>query len=158
MPHLVTPDVLAEPDDAQLMWRAVEPAWNAVSIYDGPTRFAADLAPLTPGQRGLLALNWLASEVYNGGFEQLFDNPTRVVVPEALAGARLIGATRTAELIDAAARAYGGARPRGHKARGEADALNEDFYAAADSEMYPRGAAYVRAHPVEFAAGVAPGA
>jgi hypothetical protein len=67
--------VLAESDAATLAWAVIEPAYNAVSFYDGLDVFAASMSPLTPGQRALLALHWCVAEVSNGGFDQFFLNP-----------------------------------------------------------------------------------
>lgn len=155
---LAAPDPPAEPDDAQVTWRAVEPVYDRVSLHDGPERLTADLAPLTAGQRALLALHWTIAEVCNGGFDQYFDNATGALAAEAAQGARRVGAARTAGVIEAAMRAYAaGASPPPARAR----ALDERFHRLIDTELYPRAAAYVRAQPGEFAAagaGVAPAA
>jgi hypothetical protein len=160
----VSPDVLREADDGQLAWRVIAPAYDAVNIYDGPAALDADLAPLTPGQRALLALHWTVGEVCNGGFDQYFVNATGDLALEALAGLRRVGAAETAALLERVLGAFpGGPPPRDREARAEAmGALDDDaraalfeefderFYALMDAELYPRAAAYVRAHPEEF--------
>lgn len=156
-------DVLEEAGD-DLSWKVVAPAWDHVNIYEGARELAETLAPMTAGQRALLALHWCVSEVCNGGFDQFFTNPTGILAPEALEGARLVGAGRTAELIARACAVFPGGHPSRDRAeredfletldedeREEAFAsLDEPFYELMDSELYPRADAYVRAHPGEF--------
>ena len=160
----VTPDVLAEQDSGELAWRVIEPAYAAVRIYDGAAALDADLTALSPGQRALLALHWTVAEVCNGGFDQYFVNPTGDLASEALAGFRRIGATEAAGLLEQTLGAFpGGPPPRDRDARmASLDALDDEardalfeelderFYALLDTELYPRAAAYVRAHPEEF--------
>lgn len=160
----VPSDVLAEEDDAQLSWKVIERAYHAVDIYDGPDVLDADLARLTPGQRALLALHWTVGEVSNGGFDQYFTNPTGVLASEALAGLRRIGASETAALFEQLLKTFpDGEPPRDNGARFEAveamrqeaddilfEAFSDRFFDLIDSEIYPRAAAYARAHPEEF--------
>lgn len=157
---------LAGADDAELAWRVIEPAYEAVSIYDGPEVLANQLRPLTGGQRALLALHWCVSETMNGGFDQFFTNPGGLLADEARAGFERIGVPEAASLLDQA-RALLASRPAegdpddpaydeaedagqldAYRARYEP--LEERFYALVDAEIYPRAAAYVRAHPDEF--------
>lgn len=142
----------------------IEPAYDAVSIYDGPEVLARDLAPLTPGQRALLALHWTDSEVCNGGFDQYFLNSTGIMASEALAGYHLIGAAQTAELMTEVMNRFPGGSPS--KDRNERmrwleslngttrmrlfDDVDDRYYELKESEVYPKAAAYVRANPSEF--------
>lgn len=160
----VAPEVLLEADDGELAWRVIEPAYNAVSIYDGQAALDADLALLSAGQRALLALHWTVAEICNGGFDQVFINPTGGLAPEALAGFRRIDVSQTAALFEEALNAFPGGPPaRDRDARVAAlDALGDEgregggeefdqrFYALMDAELYPRATAYVRAQAGEF--------
>ena len=163
----VPADCLEIEDDADLAWRVIEPAYEAVNIYDGPEVLAADLARLTPGQRALLALHWCVSETMNGGFDQFFTNPSGLLMDEATAGFERIGAREAAGILTEA-RHILASRPWAPGAAGsdpemededrfEAylaryEPLEERFYTLVDDELYPRAAAYVRAHPHEFVA------
>ena len=163
----VPADRLADVDDAELAWRAIEPVFAAVSIYDGPEVLAEQLQALTSGQRALLAIHWCVSETLNGGFDQFFTNPTGLLADEARAGFERAGLPAAARLLDEA-RAILAERPVGpnpgdpefdeaedaerfdaYRARHEP--LEEQFYALVDGALYPRLGAYVRAHREEFA-------
>lgn len=94
--------VLDESDDVGLAWAVIEPAYHAVDIYHDPEALARTLAPLTSGQRALLAVHWCITEVTNGGFLQFFDNPTGVLAAEAQEGFRRIGAIEAAMALRSA--------------------------------------------------------
>jgi hypothetical protein len=157
---------LAGLDDAELAWQVIAPAYDAVSLYDGPAALASQLRPLTGGQRALLALHWCVSETTNGGFDQFFTNPSGLLADEARAAFERIGVPEAARLLDEA-RALLASRPPeadpDDPAYDEADdadrfdaylaqyePLEERFYALVDAEIYPQAAACVRAHPGEF--------
>jgi hypothetical protein len=148
----------------ELVWRVVEPAYNAVSIYDGPDILARDLAGLTAGQRALLAMHWTVAEVCNGGFDQYFVNSAGILARETQAGFHRIGATGAAALMAEVFEAFpGGAPPQDREERVNRldtmeederdelfDAFDERFYALLSTELYPQAAAYIHAHPDEF--------
>lgn len=160
----VARDVLDETNPDALVWRVIQPAFEAVSIYGGPASIDEQLASLTPGQRAILALHWTVSEVSNGGFDQYFMNPTGDLAFEARAGFERIGADRTAALVDRAFAAFpGGSVPRDTDRRARLlesldddrrdelfETVDEEFYSLMDSELYPRAVEYIRAHPAEF--------
>ena len=160
----VSRDVLAETSVDELVWRVIQPAYDAVSIYDGPDVLNKHLAPLTPGQRALLALHWTVAEVCNGGFDQYFINSTGDLALEARAGVERIQANKTAQLLDRVFDAFPGKSvPLNRDDRIELlEAVDEDerdhlfesfdqeFYSLMDSELYPRAGDYIRAHPEEF--------
>jgi hypothetical protein len=155
-------------DDAELAWRVIELAWDATRIHDGPEALAADLARLSPGQRALLALHWCVSEVMNGGFDQFFTNPSGSLAAEALRGFARIGAVESEEILRQATDIFA-SRPSppdltdpefdeavdaepfdAYQARHAP--LEDRFYELVETELYPRAASYVRAHPEEFVA------
>jgi Domain of unknown function (DUF4375) len=162
----VDPRVLREADPAELAWAVIAPAYDAVSFYDGPEGLAGSMRALTPGQRALLALHWCVAEVSNGGFDQFFSNATGLLADQAVEGLRLIGATEAADVVVRAREVFAERPPAGdpddpdfdeYEDSVEFDAyqerhdpLQERFYALCDAEIYPKAAAYVRAHPDEF--------
>lgn len=153
-------------DDAELAWRVIEPAYDAVSVHDGPDALGAQLRRLTAGQRALLALHWCVAETMNGGLDQFLTNPSGLLADEARAGFERIGVPEAARLLDDArallASRPAAAAPEDPELDEAADAdrfeaylaryepLEERFYALVDATLYPRAAAYVRAHPDEF--------
>jgi hypothetical protein len=162
----VAPSQLETSDAAELVWRVIEPAWNAVNIYDGPEALATDLAPLSPGQRALLALHWCISEVSNGGFDQFFTNPSGLLADNAADGLARIGASESVRILREAIDIFA-SRPASPElddpafdeaADAEAfDAyrarhapLEDRFYELIETELYPLAARYVREHAEEF--------
>lgn len=94
-------------------WALVEPIWDSVDIYGEPDAFLRQYAAVRPVQAAhLFAAHWCQSEVYNGGFEQFFCNPTGVLAPEALEAFRLIGLSEWAESLEEAMRFFGDPYPR----------------------------------------------
>ena len=157
---------LGERDPAALAWAVIAPAYDAVSFYDGPDVLAESMRPLTPGQRALLALHWCVAEVSNGGFDQFFLNPTGLLARDAADGFHRIGVPEAADLITRA-RAIFADRPAPanvddptfdeHDDAEAFDAyqerhqpLEERLLELIDGALYPKAAAYVRAHPEEF--------
>ena len=154
-------------DDAELVWRVVEPVFNAVDIYAGQAKLASDLESLSLGQRSLLALHWCVSEVSNGGFDQFFTNPSGLLVTEAVKALERVEATGSARVLREAIEVFA-SRPKSSSANepdfDEADEaelfdaymqrqapLENQFYELMDTELYPRAAAYVRRNAEEFA-------
>ena len=162
----ITADRLLGVDDAELAWRVIEPAYNAVNIYEGPKVLGEQLRTLTGGQRALLAVHWCVSETLNGGFDQFFTNPSGLLADEARSGFELVGLPQAAKLLDEA-RALLADRPaapdvedpefdeaedeeRFDAYRGQYEALESQFYELVNDSLYPRLAAYVRARPEQF--------
>ena len=157
---------LDEEDDAELTWRVIAPAYDAVSLDDGAEAVARDLERLTAGQRALLAVHWCVSETLNGGFDQFFTNPSGLLFDEALTGFGRIGVPQGASILRAARKLLASRPPEADtNAPGfdEADdaerfdaylaqyePLQERFEALIDGELYVRAATYVRSHPEEF--------
>jgi hypothetical protein len=161
----VPADVLAVEDEAELCWRVIEPAYNAMGFGDGTGPLDV-LRRLNPGQRALLAVHWCVSETLNGGFDQFFTKPIGELAYDARLGFERIGVPEGAMILTAA-HALLSSRPAelnpAHPAFDEAEAadrrdeylaayapLQERFYALVDQDLYPRAAAYVREHPDEF--------
>jgi hypothetical protein len=161
----VPADVLAVDDEAELCWRVIEPAYNALGSGDGIGPLDV-LRRLTPGQRALLAVQWCVSETLKGGFDECFTNPNGMLAYDARLGFERIGVPEGAMML-VAAQALISMRPAERDPDDPAfdeveeaeridaylaayEPLNERFHALVDRDLYPRAAAYVRAHPQEF--------
>jgi hypothetical protein len=114
---------------------------------------------ITPGQRAAYALYWTRADVGNGGLYQYFESQTGDLLPEAVEGADLVGATALAEALRRAASHLGQPYPRDPQVRGKALArLPEQFWVALDDTVYPlleglgdeELGRYIESHPDEF--------
>ncbi|MCM1229137.1 MAG: DMP19 family protein [Ruminococcus flavefaciens] len=88
----------------------IAPLWCAVSI-DGKEQYEADLARFTSSQRKIFAVKRLNAEVCDGGFGKFLFNSVGIVWEDALAGFRLIGADRCAEILERVIEKFGGSIP-----------------------------------------------
>ncbi|HEY2514487.1 MAG TPA: DUF4375 domain-containing protein [Polyangiaceae bacterium] len=121
--------------------KAMGPYWDKVDIYEDAKTFLAGYAEVPRPIAHVLAAHWCKSEIDNGGFRQLFENSTGVLVPEGIEGFEAIGLTEAAGVVRTAAALLGGAYPRQRKERqaavgrcsGEGD---EDPFEALDGEFY----------------------
>jgi hypothetical protein len=151
-----------ETDPEQVMWDVIEPMWSL-----GPPEKPDDRrAAASRGQQALHALHWLLYEVVTGGFDQFFVENTAVVAEDALAGARLVGATEYASIISEALEIFPGGRLiQDHRSRrkfmkrlspekkAKLEELYEQFYALLADEntsLAKYCADYVARHPTEF--------
>ena len=80
-------------------WEAIEPIWDAISIYDEPEVFLEQFRSVSRARGHLFATHWCQSEVRNGGFHQFFWNSTGVLAPEAVAGFLAIGLPDCAAIV-----------------------------------------------------------
>lgn len=137
----------------------IEPVWDAVSIYDGPDQYKADLASFSDSQRFLVACHWCTSEVNNGGLYQFYSNSTGIVWADALEGFRAVGLLELADIIEESAKRLGGApsfyredRERAlYELKPEFEDLDDRFYkfereVSIDSALTD----YMRQHAEEF--------
>ena len=130
-------------------WSVLEPAWNAVSIYDGAARFQREFATISTKACNLLAAHWCQSEVCNGGFHQFFTNSTGVLAPEAVEAFRVLGMPELARVVAQAMLWFGPLYPRDQSTRQAAlsgfaagdpkasspfEQLDTSFYRLLDSE------------------------
>ena len=143
-----------------LMWDRL--LWDDEAVAHGDT--AVVLRALPEAQRALLVLEQVQGEIFNGGVAQCLDNAGDLL-PDAVAGARTVGALEHAALfeeLDAALPALPGS------VSGRADALQdlleqdgrlEDRLAELEERFYELDAAgslldqvleYVGEHPDEF--------
>lgn len=123
-----------EPDP---YWALVEPYWDVVSIYDGPSVFLDQFSRLPEPSKHLFATHWLVSEVANGGFSQLFSNSTGVLAPEGVAGLRAIGMPRAAAIAEEAMAWFAGDYPRDRDIREDALEVFEETHGAHDDADCP---------------------
>jgi hypothetical protein len=105
----MTPEPAAPGDG---YWRLIEPAWNAVSIYEGEAVFREGFARLRPEVGHLLAGHWCQSEVRAGGLYHFFMHPAGVLAPEAAAGFAAIGIPEWADVLTDAMAHFGPDYPR----------------------------------------------
>ena|SRR6185295_18345785 len=96
----------------QLYWKAVEPVWKKVLIYDGPAKFLKQFKAVTRAQAHLLAVHWTLSETFNGGFGQYFFNDTGVLAPEAAEGFDFLELPAGAAIVREAMSYFGPGYPR----------------------------------------------
>jgi hypothetical protein len=115
-------------EPSEVAWVVIKPMWNGLKTpYEPDPR----LGEATPGQRAVYALTWLESEVSNGGFEQYFWNSTGFLWPEAIEGARLLGASEYEAILRAAGSVFPGGRPSRNRAERQEVV---DHLSAADSD------------------------
>ena len=108
--------VLREAARVDPEWSVIEVIWNEL---DSPYSADPRLYELSPGQRAIYSLHWIRSEVSNGGFHQCLWNPTGYLLPEAVAGADLLGSAEWSELLRDAERVFPSPYPRGWRERQE---------------------------------------
>lgn len=104
-------------NSGEIYWKAIEPIWKKISIYDGGDVFLKQFGAVRPELGHLFAAHWCKSEIDNGGFHQFFYNPTGVLAPEAAEGFQAIGLSDTAELIREAIKSFGSPYPREQEVR-----------------------------------------
>ena len=90
----------------------IQEVWDQVNIYDSVEQFEASIGAVPRPKLLIYATNFCLSEVYNGGFLQLFFNSTGILTPEAIAGFDLIGMPKLAETFAKASSVLGLPFPR----------------------------------------------
>jgi hypothetical protein len=101
-------------------WDAVEPYYKSINIYGNPAEFATSTAEIPRYVVLLYAAHMCQSEVFNGGFLQLFWNSTGILVPEAIESFKHIGMPELASLVNEAAALVGNPYPREREERWDA--------------------------------------
>lgn len=140
----------------------IERIWNEL---DTPYEPDERLSQLTAGQRAIYSLQWIFSEVCNGGFDQCLHNSTGYLLPEAIEGAKLLGTQQWAQVLVEASKLLGTPFPRDRVERQERlDELNSEQEARLrqlDEQLYELDGnpstsfqsicrSYVDANPAEF--------
>ena len=154
------------------------PAGVVARLQDGPLVLAVVVRPfselagdapalqrLNRGQRAVYAMYLADSEILNGGFAQLWTNPSGAIAGDLVRAAELVGSREFADIFrDAATLWPGGRIPRDFVRREQLVAsMPSDKVAALDERyvatQYRRKTAlalvlgsYIRAHPDEFVA------
>ncbi|MFN3806191.1 DUF4375 domain-containing protein [Asticcacaulis sp.] len=109
-------------------WRLIEPYWENVSIYDGYDVFRKAFDTLPESSQHLFAAHWAQSEIYNGGFDQFFDNSTGVLALEATEGFKALGMPKIAALLKHSVDRLGETYPHDREERQEKlESLSEGF-------------------------------
>ena len=131
-------------------WSEVEPYWANCPTKD-PAAYLAFYQTIPAISRDLLTTHWVFSEVCNGGFHQLFANPSGVVVPEAISAFRSMGLAGLGDIVAQASSFFGDPYPREQMTRAQIldrhaalspsaddwnpfERLDDKFYSALDLE------------------------
>ena len=99
------------------LWVVLEPMHWKGNFYEDAALYERSLAEFTVFQRMLFAMNWMESEVCNGGFDQFLGNSTGMVWADACAGFTAIGDQCTVDILDVVRTWYGAEPPKDRKAR-----------------------------------------
>jgi hypothetical protein len=155
--------ILREEARIDPQWAVIEKIWNELNTPYSPD---ARLSDLSPGQRAIYSLQWIRSEVVNGGFDQCFSNPAGYLLPDARAGATLFESREWSELLSEAASIFSDPYPKDTQRRQELledlspdalalmDRLNDRFYELDDDDATTSldllFTTYINTHPDEF--------
>jgi hypothetical protein len=155
--------ILREEARIDPQWAVIEKIWNELNTPYSPD---ARLSDLSPGQRAIYSLQWIRSEVVNGGFDQCFSNPAGYLLPDARAGATLFESREWSELLSEAASVFSDPYPKDTQRRQELledlspdalalmDRLDDRFYELDDDDATTSldllFTTYINTHPDEF--------
>lgn len=155
--------ILREEARIDPQWAVIEKIWNEL---DTPYSPDARLSDLSPGQRAIYSLQWIRSEVVNGGFVQCFSNPAGCLLPDARAGATLFESREWSELLSEAESVFSDPYPKDTQRRQELledlspdalallDRLDDRFYELDDdvatTALDLLFTTYINTHPDEF--------
>jgi hypothetical protein len=119
----------------------IAPLWWMVET-GSEKRYEETLAAFSENQRYVFALEWYASEVFNGGHDQFFTNSTGIVWKDAIKGLKKIGLKEYYVILNSAIQKLGGdpapdqakrlTQMEEHKANFN---LNDDQFYALDEKM-----------------------
>jgi hypothetical protein len=98
-------------------WDVLDPYWEKIDIYSGPSAFLSDYRATPEVARTLFAAQWCDAEVGNGGFAQFFGNSTGVLAPEAADAFGRIGLHDIADVVLQAMSLFGVPYPRDEQDR-----------------------------------------
>ena len=155
--------ILREEARIDPQWAVIEKIWNELNTPYSPD---ARLSDLSPGQRAIYSLQWIRSEVVNGGFDQCFSNPAGYLLPDARAGATLFESREWSELLSEAESVFSDPYPKDTQRRQELledlspdalallDRLDDRFYELDDDDATTSldllFTTYINTHPDEF--------
>jgi hypothetical protein len=127
-------------------WAMVVPWWDQIAEdWESEQGYLSNISRVSRPALLLGTAHFCCSEICNGGFVQLFNNSTGMIVPEAIEGFRAIGMPETAAVIEEAVCVFGSSYPRDRDGRQRAfaavgnriaafDALNDRFYQVVETE------------------------
>ena len=150
---VVDEDVIKSNDE----FKAIEPVWWSVSIYDGEDQYNRDLEQFTIQQRYVFAIYWYTAEVCNGGHDQFYFNSTGIVWEDAMNGFQAINAHENYSIIKESANVLGGSPNKDREKRQtelekykpDFTELDERFYAI-ESSMIEMLRAYIKDNAESF--------
>ncbi|MBI5106904.1 MAG: DUF4375 domain-containing protein [Solirubrobacterales bacterium] len=131
--------------------------WEVLYEQAEPEEVAGLVRTLPAGQRALMVLFEVQTQVDNGGFFQFLDNTERVYVGDLVEAARLVGADRFIPLLQRVVDLEPDVPPwdadrEGSAAADELGALDDAFFelCRGEQDLCDLAVAYVRTHPDEF--------
>ena len=137
--------------------------FDAIVEKPGFDHEQATLAKLPQGDKALYVLWAIDGEINNGGFSQYLFNPTAELHDEAVRSANLVGATRTAALLERLPAALGVERISDSRAERQRlldrltdeqesalNGLDDEWYDGISAEIEASLIAFVRTHPQAF--------
>jgi hypothetical protein len=137
----------------------IEPVWWTGNVSGSYEDYESSLARFSRGQRILYAIHWYQAEVFNGGHQRFYSNPTGIVWADVQKGFSEIGISEGEKIVEESARRIGGHPPfewdeRNHimdQWQPNFDDLDDRFYKLAkvvniDEKML----AYIRRHTKDF--------
>ena len=121
-------------------WQFIEEEWKHVPLYGDAQTFLDHWKTLSEPKQHLIAACWCHSEITNGGVDQLFDNPTGILVPEGILAFRVLGLDLWAEILSDAIARYGGEYPRDRddRIRAMIEIAGGDMYTKCFSDLDDR--------------------
>ena len=146
-------------------YRAVEPMFWNVSVYDGEEKYLQDLKSFSPEQRYVFAITSYESEVNNGGHDQFYFNSSGLVWQDAMNGFKELGLTEYYDVIDESAKRLGGNPSKDRIERQEQleklkpvteggtafDDLDDKFYKLSETQPLDKAlASYIQKHKNKF--------
>ncbi len=98
-------------------WDVIEEAFDMVDHCDGVRKYLKQIKHCPPHIRHLYAAHWCHYEIFNGGIDQLFQNPGGMVAPEGVVGLIAIGMPKSAAVLQRAMSRFGPRYPRSEMLR-----------------------------------------
>ncbi len=95
--NVLTPIIIKKTPDSDLIQAVFDNI--ETNFEDGEAYSLAKIKSLTPGQQAIFSIWWLRAELYNGGFNQFYSNPSGKFAKMAEEGLNLIQAQSYAQLV-----------------------------------------------------------
>ena len=103
--------------DAYYEW--IDPLFRKILLHKTYEEYPELIADLPRQELAIFAAHCCDAEIGNGGFDQLFYNPTGILVPESFEGYIAVGKPELEAIVRKAAKLLGEPYPRGREERQE---------------------------------------